>query len=88
MKKVSTRFYVMNQGLKNQNGERIEQAYVQLNVDGDTVQDYTLQEWRKHDDIWELLAELGFALEEIEDYIDFDPLEYYYKIDDEDDEVA
>ena len=80
-KTVSTRFYVENEGIFNQAGESLEQAFVQLQVDGETVKTYTIKEYRNESlDLWNELVKLGYDLDSMDDEIGYDPFEDYYKV--------
>jgi len=76
MKTASTFFYIENQGLRNQAGESLEQAYVRLEAEGEAIKTYTIEEWADPDrsDIWADLEAAGYDdPAEISDEINFDP---------------
>ena len=72
---VSTRYYVTNQGLKNQAGESLEKAYVELCVDNNAINIYEWEEYIDLDisDLWECLESAGYDFAELSQDIDFDP---------------
>ena len=70
---------VLNEGLRNQDGESLEESYIKITV-GDFTERITIDAYKNCDDLWTLLESYGLNLGNIANDIVFDPfIDLYIK---------
>ena len=73
LRPLNITLYVENQGLRNQGGESLEQAYVRVEV-GNDWKDITIEEYMEHEGLWDLVEFAGFDCDIIdENQMEIDP---------------